>query len=125
MIAYSAEATRLSHLVNPPRPPLVAEPSPFLPPIRLTLAQFIEHEIRESRLVPTERTADGRGVVRWGIRYVALACACRHGDNPGWVLVRDDPHAIAHYQRLFGHGPDAGPTPPLLAPPGPPPSEDA
>jgi len=99
MIVYSPEAQRLS------AQRAVASPADATPPapVRLTRAQFIAREIAESRLVHTVATADGRGVIRWGdLRYVAMPCPVDHPLNPGWVLVRDEPGALAHYRRLFG-----------------------
>jgi hypothetical protein len=101
MIAYGATtlrqavtAARLGHAGEPPREP---------PAGRLTLQQFVDREIDDARRarIDASLTDDG-AVVRLGIRYVVLPCHVAHEHNVGWVLVRDDPGAIAHYTRLFG-----------------------
>lgn len=129
MIPYAAVAARQAAVRAqlgraPPtghaviQPPIAhdlrVEPAPepaAPPPPRLTRDQFLAREVRS--LVLTILTADRLGVMRWGVRYVAVACAGQHEHNPGWALVRDDPFALAHFQRLFGgpHAPAASTTP--------------
>lgn len=105
MIAYGASVARQAairaSLGNPPARPATAPPMPAMHvrPPRLTRAQFIAREAAD-KIVPTTATDDG--VIRWGIRYLAMPCYVEHEHNPGWVLVRHDPGAIAHYERLFG-----------------------
>lgn len=93
MMAYGAATARTL------APPATVAAGGGLPPIRLTRAQFIAREAAD-RHIYTEATEDG--VIRWGVRYLALPCHVDHPLNPGWALVRDDLMAIAHYERLFG-----------------------
>lgn len=37
--------------------------------------------------------------------YVALPCHCRAADCPGFAMVRDDPAARHHFNKLFGPRP--------------------
>jgi hypothetical protein len=105
MIAYGA--TTLHHAVQAARHLAPgAGGGPPRAPIRLTRAQFIEREIADARAahIPAEPTDDGTGLVRHGLRYVAQPFHLDHEHNVGWVLVRDDPMALAHFARLFGGG---------------------
>jgi hypothetical protein len=132
MIAYGAQhaagQARLSRDLAPRHPastsaiaPASAEPKPTPRQPRLTRAQFIAREVSESRMIVTLPTEDGLGVTRWDRRYVALPCHVDHDQNPGWVLVHDEPGARNHYERLFGRGD----TPALPSMPGPVRSADA
>lgn len=105
MIAYAANP-----VVQPPAIAAAPSPAPSRRPPPLTREAFIVREAA-NRHVYTEATPDGLGVVRWGIRHVALPCHVDSEHNPGWVLVRDDPFAIAHYQRLFGEAASGRPVP--------------
>lgn len=92
MISHAATAQHAAHLARLARDPSVR---------RLTRAEFIAREVAEGTLVRTTPTPDGLGVVRWDVRYLARPCPVDHPLNPGWVLVRDEPGALAHYAKLF------------------------
>lgn len=68
-----------------------------LMPRALFIARYAERPMSGIRAVETPR-----GVDLNGRPYIALRCHCIDPTCDGWIMVHDEPAAIAHFERLFG-----------------------